>query len=51
MRVTLVALNHLAIPFTRPGKYEVALQANGEDVAADVLAVHAPPRAAAGQGQ
>jgi hypothetical protein len=48
LRVTLISLNHLTIPIARPGKYEVALLANGEEVAADVLLVHPPQKASAG---
>lgn len=48
LRVVQVALWHLAIHIPRPGMYEVALLANGEDVATDVLEAH--PARRSGEG-
>jgi hypothetical protein len=38
--VWMVPLPHLPVCIPRPGKYEIVLQANGAEVAADVLAAH-----------
>ncbi len=40
LQVWLLTLSHLAIPIPKPGKYEVALLANGHEVAVDVLLAH-----------
>jgi hypothetical protein len=37
LQVWLLTLVHLGIPIPRPGKYEVALLANGQEVAVDLL--------------
>lgn len=37
LQVWIVSLAHLSIPIPEPGKYEVALLANGQEVASDVL--------------
>ena len=44
LQVWLLTLCHLAFPIPKPGKYEVALLADGRQVAADVLLVDPPPR-------
>jgi hypothetical protein len=35
-----VTLRHLVVTFSRAGKFEFALMANGQEVAADVFLVH-----------
>jgi hypothetical protein len=46
--VVQVPLRHLKIRFPRDGKYEVALLANGEQVAEDIIQAHPVPRSGAG---
>jgi hypothetical protein len=36
----MIPLHHLAIRIPEPGKYEVALLANGAEVASDTLLAH-----------
>jgi hypothetical protein len=40
LQVWLLTLPHLAIPIPNPGKYEIALLANGQEVAVDGLLAH-----------
>jgi hypothetical protein len=40
LQVWLLTVTHLAVPIPGPGKYEVALLADGQEVAADVLLAH-----------
>jgi hypothetical protein len=40
LQVWIVPLHHLAVPIPDPGKYEVALLANGKEVASDTLLAH-----------
>jgi hypothetical protein len=45
LQVWILSLPHLSIPIPEPGKYEVALLANGQEVASDVLLAHYVPPA------
>ncbi len=40
LQVWVLALPHLAVPIPGPGKYEVALLADGQEVAVDLLQAH-----------
>jgi hypothetical protein len=40
LQVWILPLPHFLIPFPQPGKYEVALFAEGQEVAADVITAH-----------
>jgi hypothetical protein len=40
LQVWMLPLRNLRIPIDEPGKYEIALLANGQEVAADGLLVH-----------
>jgi hypothetical protein len=40
LQVWIVPLHHLAVAIPEPGKYEVALLANGKEVASDTLLAH-----------
>jgi hypothetical protein len=40
LQVWMLPLRNLRIPFRKPGKYEIALLANGQEVAVDGIQVH-----------
>ncbi len=40
LQVWILTLKHLIIPFPEPGKYEIALLANGQEVAVDLIQAH-----------
>jgi hypothetical protein len=40
LEVWILTLEHMAIPILGPGKYEIALLADGREVAADMLQAH-----------
>jgi hypothetical protein len=40
LQIWMIPLHHLPIQIPKPGKYEVALLANGQEVASDTLLAH-----------
>jgi hypothetical protein len=40
LQIWIVTLPHLTIPIPEPGKYEMVMLANGQEVASDVLLAH-----------
>jgi len=48
LQTWILPLPHLNFPFTAPGKYEIALLANGEEVASDIMLAHAVRRTGEG---
>ena len=40
LQIWMIPLHHLPIEIPKPGKYEVALLADGQEVASDTLLAH-----------